>query len=81
MVRIKLYFKPGCWLCDGAEDLINGYREQYGIELTKINIEESEELYDLYRYDIPVIEFADGFTMHGRIKRKDFITALDGHKE
>lgn len=81
MLRIKLYYKPGCWLCDMAQDMINGYKERYGIELEMINIEDDDALYDLYRFDIPVLEFEDGTTLNGQIKKKQLMKAFDDNKK
>ncbi len=81
MVRLTFYFKDGCWLCDTAEEMLNGLRERYGIEITKIDITSDEQLYELYRYDIPVFEFKDGSTLNGRIKKKDLLEKLGENRE
>jgi len=73
MIRLKLYYKDGCWLCDNAEEMLNGLKARYGLVIEKIAIDSDEELYELYRYDIPVIEFSDGSTLNGRIKKKDLL--------
>jgi hypothetical protein len=76
MVRIKLYTKEGCWLCDMALDMLNGQREKYGIDIERIDIGNEGELYDLYRYDVPVLEFPDGTTLNSHIRKKPLIKAL-----
>ncbi len=81
MVRLTFYFKEGCCLCDTAEEMLNGLKERYGIEARKIDITSSEELYDLYRFDIPVFEFRDGQTLHGRIRKKDLLKKLEENRE
>ena len=77
MVRIKFYTKDGCWLCDAARETLNGFRERYGIVQEDIDIASNEELYELYRFDVPVIEFEDGYTLHSHIKRKALISKLE----
>lgn len=81
MVRIKFYFKDGCWLCDATQETLNGLAERYDLRIEKIDIDSSEELYELYRFDIPVLEFKDGSALHSQIKRKDLLQKLDEHKE
>jgi hypothetical protein len=81
MVKLKIYVKQGCWLCDAGEDMINGYREKYDIRAQRIEIDTDEELHELYRFDVPVMEFTDGFTLNGHIKKKHFIKALEDHTE
>ena len=54
-VRVILYSRPGCHLCEEARQAIQTAEcsEEYTLE--EINIESDPELLRLYRYDIPVI--------------------------
>ena len=81
MVRLTFYYKEGCWLCDAAQETLNGLREQYDIEVTRVDITSSDELYELYRFDIPVFEFKDGSALWGRIRKKDLLQKLEENKE
>ncbi len=81
MVYLTVYFKEGCWLCDKAEEMLNGLKEKFDIRVTKIAIDTDDELYELYRFDIPVFEFKDGSSLHGNIRRKDLLQKLDENKE
>ncbi|MBI4825617.1 MAG: glutaredoxin family protein [Nitrospirae bacterium] len=73
MAKLTFYYKEGCWLCDAAEEMLNGLKERHDIIINKVNIESSDELYELYRFDIPVFEFEDGSTLNGRVKKKDML--------
>ncbi len=81
MVNLVFYFKEGCWLCDHAEELVNGQKERYDIRIKKVAIDSDEALYELYRFDIPVFEFKDGSTLHGRIRKKDLLRKIEENKE
>jgi hypothetical protein len=81
MVRVNFYYKDGCWLCDSAEEMLNGLKERYAIEINKIAIDSDDELYELYRFDIPVFEFKDSSALYGRIKKKDFLRKLEENRE
>ena len=81
MVRVNFYYKDGCWLCDSAEEMLNGLKERYDIEVHKIAIDTNDELYELYRFDIPVFEFKDGSALYGRIKKRDFLEKLEENRE
>lgn len=81
MVRVTFYSKDGCWLCDSAQEMLNGLRQRYGIEITRIDITSDDDLYELYRFDIPVFEFKNGSTLHGRIKKKDLLRAIEQNIE
>lgn len=76
-MKIIFYVKAGCWLCDTAEEMLNGQRERLGLDIERIPIDDDEELYELYRFDVPVIEFPDGSTLHGEIKKKPFMKLYD----
>ena len=81
MVRVNFYYKEGCWLCDAALETLNGLSEKFGIELTRIDIDSDEETYELYRFDIPVLEFADGSALHSRIRKKELLKKLKENQE
>ena len=81
MVKMTFYYKAGCWLCDTAQEMLNGLREQYDMEVSNVDITSDDGLYELYRFDIPVFEFNDGSTLHGRIRKKDLLQKLEENKE
>ncbi|MBI5055787.1 MAG: glutaredoxin family protein [Nitrospirae bacterium] len=81
MVRLTFYYKDGCWLCDTAEELLNGLKARYDIRIDKKAIDSNDELYEMYRFDIPVFEFRDGSMLHGRIKKQDLLDKLEENKE
>jgi len=81
MVRVTFYLKEGCWLCDATQEMINGLKVKYGLEVSKVHIDSSEELYELYRFDIPVLEFRDGSTLHGHIRKKDLLKKFEENIE
>lgn len=81
MVRVKFYYKSGCWVCDMVEEMLSGYREKYNLDISRIAIDSDDELYELYRFDIPVLEFLDGSTLHGRIRKKDFLRKIEENRE
>jgi hypothetical protein len=80
MVNLTFYYREGCWLCDKAEEMVNGLMEKYSINLKKVLIDSDDELYELYRFDIPVIEFQDGSELHGVIKKRNLLRKLEENK-
>jgi len=76
-MNITFYFAEGCWVCDSIRETLNGLQERYGLEIRNVNIGDDEETYDLYRFDVPVLEFEDGSALHGRIRRKDLMAKLE----
>lgn len=60
-----------------VEEMLNGLKEKYNIEVNRVDITSDDALYELYRFDIPVFEFKDGSTLHGRIRKKDLLKKLE----
>ena len=81
MVNVKFYYKGGCWLCDTAEEMLNGLKVKYDLKIEKIDIESEWELYAIYKHDIPVFEFKDGSTLNGKIRKKDLLERFEANKE
>ena len=81
MVKLTFYYKEGCWLCDTAEEMINGLKQKYDIRVTKVAIDSDDDLYEQYRFDIPVFEFKDGTALYGRIKKKELLKTLKANEE
>ncbi len=81
MVRLTFYYKDGCWLCDTAEEMLNGVTEKYDVKVNKVAIDSDDELYELYRFDIPVFEFKDGSALYGRLKKKDLLNKFEENRE
>jgi hypothetical protein len=61
--------------------MINGIKTEYNINIKKVPIDSDDELYELYRFDIPVFEFRDGSTLNGRIRKKDVLEKLEENGE
>ncbi len=58
-VRITLYSKPGCHLCDDARQIIERVCAEVGTSYDEIDITTSPELASAYGEQIPVT-FVDG---------------------
>ena len=56
MHRVILYKKPGCHLCDHAKAAILAVKRQVDFEFQEVDIGIDDELSDLYKFDIPVVE-------------------------
>lgn len=60
-MRLILYSKPGCCLCDEARTRVDRLRARgYDLELDEYDITADETAFERYRYTIPVIELPDG---------------------
>jgi hypothetical protein len=61
--------------------MVNGFKQRYDIRVTKVAIDSDDDLYEQYRFDIPVLEFKDGTELYGRIRKKDLLQKLEDNRE
>ena len=54
-IRIEIYSRPGCHLCDEAKDVIERVGRRFPFDLSLINIDTDPELQKLYGEQIPVV--------------------------
>jgi thiol-disulfide isomerase/thioredoxin len=76
-LSIKFYTKPKCSLCDEVRILLNRLRKEYPLEVEELNILDDPDLYQRYKYEIPVLSFPDLSQLQGKIDRKQLKEKLD----
>lgn len=70
-MRVRLYSKPDCPLCDEVKADLAAIQPEIGFELEECNIEQDAAAYDLYRHLVPVLDITGGellyppHTFHG----------------
>lgn len=79
-VRVVIYSRPGCHLCEEAKQAIQTAEcsEEYTLE--EINIESDPELLRLYRYEIPVITLDGQEAFRHRLTSDEFRQRLVARK-
>jgi glutaredoxin len=81
MTTITIYSRPGCHLCDDAENVLESLRKELNFEIEVINIDEDAELIKLYSDQVPVIHI-DG--IHHDFYKVDplrFRFSLEKHRQ
>lgn len=58
-MKVTLYTKQDCGLCDKAERVLRNYQRSLGFDLEIVDIEGEEEAYRRYWARVPVV-LADG---------------------
>jgi glutaredoxin len=54
-LRVTLYGRPGCSLCDHAEQMLARIGRHIPLSLELVNIETDDALHQRYMFEIPVI--------------------------
>lgn len=79
MPQITLYTRNRCPLCDKAKATLLELKEEWDFELNEIDIEQSDELTELYGLMIPVVHldgeeaafgFVNKFDIRNRLQEK-----------
>lgn len=75
-LKVIIYSRPGCHLCDEAKAAIEGAgcREEFVVE--EINIDSNPKLLDRYKYDIPVITIDGVECFIHRVNPDEFCTRI-----
>lgn len=74
--QVTFYTKAGCHLCDEARDMLEDIAATTPYELTEIDIRSNLEIFEQYRYRIPVIIINNDILLEGRIEFRDLAQAL-----
>ncbi len=59
-MKLTLYSKPDCPLCDELKADLDVLREQFEFTLEERDIEDDSVLFERYRYLIPVLDIEGG---------------------
>ena len=54
-IRIEIYSRPGCHLCDEAKAVIEPFSARYPLRLTVTNVDSDPNLRSAYGSEIPVV--------------------------
>ena len=82
--KICFYSKSDCPLCDTGLEKLEELVLGFGLEIEKLDIEKDEELFERYRYRIPVAVFRGEELGWGRLsagallRRLEQVLAADG---
>ncbi|HXX37680.1 MAG TPA: glutaredoxin family protein [bacterium] len=66
-MRLAIYGKAGCCLCDNAEEIVRHLRREYTFEMERVDITHDLGLYDRYREAIPVLTLDGVEIARGRV--------------
>jgi glutaredoxin len=80
-LSLVVYRKPGCPLCDEADEVLDEAREKWRFTLEARNILESSEWYSLYRYRVPVVVMNGIERLELRFSAGELAAALSAAQE
>src|SRR5438876_9908286 len=74
--KVIFYTKAGCHLCEEAREMLDDIAAQTEFELTEIDIRSNPDIFEEYRYRIPVIIIDATTVVEGRIAYSDLAKAF-----
>ncbi len=74
--RVAFYTKAGCHLCDEAREMLDEIAAQKDYELTELDIRTSPDIFEMYRYRIPVVLIDETIVAEGRIEYDELASAF-----
>ena len=76
-MRLTLYSKPQCHLCEDLRALLEELQAEYGFTIEEIDITRDTALFARYRYEIPVLMRNGKEIARGRIADRELIEMLN----
>jgi len=83
-VRLTIYSKPGCHLCDEMKSLVNRVVAQHSnepIAVDEIDISSVPDLLDRYGLEIPVLLVDGKKTAKYRVSEEELRRMIDARRE
>ena len=75
-MRVHLYTKAGCPLCEEAEELLDEAKDHIALEVEKIDILRDDALFARYRYRVPVIRIGNADVLELKFTLEDLLRVL-----
>ena len=76
-MQVTLYTKPDCPLCDDLKADLQALQTQFELAISQCNIEEDAELFERFRYLIPVLDIEDGSLLYPPHTWQKTVAALE----
>lgn len=75
-LKVTIYSKPGCHLCEVAKAVMSGAGCNDLITIEEVNIETDPALIEQYQYDIPVILIEGVEAFRHRLSAEAFLEQI-----
>lgn len=77
-IKLTLFTKENCGLCEEAKDAIRLVQSEYEIEINEIDIYSDDALLEEFQLMIPVIQMNGETVAYGKIHKIDILNAING---
>lgn len=77
-MRVELYTRAGCHLCDDARGVLDAVRRDRPFELVILDVDADPALAARYGNDVPVVLVAGRAAFRHRLDPDELVLALEG---
>lgn len=75
-ILIEIYSKDNCQLCDELKEVVKKVQSSFDFEIKEIDITKDSEVFEKYKYDIPVVHLNGKIAFKHRITEEELIKKL-----
>lgn len=76
MIKVLLYKKPGCHLCDDAETILERLKKEKKFFLERIMLEENTDMFEKYGNKVPIVFINDRMALEYKLDEGVFLKKL-----
>ncbi len=69
---VEIFSKENCHLCEDLKKVIKKVNQEIPFEISEIDITKDEELFEKYKYEIPVVQIDGLIAFKYRITEEEF---------
>jgi len=80
MLKVEIFSKPDCHLCNVAKDIIFDISKEINLEIKVTDITSNNELFEKFKYDIPVIYINNKIAFKHKVDKDEFIRKIKSRK-
>jgi len=76
-LRVRIYSKKECHLCNEAKHILGRFASKYPLEIEEIDIEKDPAVFEQFHEEIPVIFLEETKLFKYKIDEKKFCKAIE----
>lgn len=76
MIKVLLYKKEGCHLCDDAEDILQRLKKDNNFVLERIMLEENTDMFERFGNKVPIVFINDRMAFEFKLDEQAFVKKL-----
>lgn len=79
-IILEIYSKDNCQLCDELKEVVKKVNQKINFQIKEIDITKDPEIFEKYKYDIPVVHINGVIAFKHRITEAELIKKLNSRK-